>query len=81
MRRGRTHSILQKTTGETNYTVDTLSRLDEGTFFWTLQALETEEGSSRVIARSPIAKTYFEITLGKPVGRVKLKLPKTLYPE
>jgi hypothetical protein len=81
MRGGRTHSILQKTTGVTNYTVDTLSRLDEGTFFWTLQALETEEGSSHVIARSPIAKTYFEITLGKPVGRVKLKLPKTLYPE
>jgi hypothetical protein len=81
IRRGRAYSILQKTTSETNYTVDTLSNLDEGTFFWTLQALETEEGSSRVIARSPTTKTYFEITLGKPVGRVQLKLPKTLYPE
>jgi hypothetical protein len=81
MKRGRTYSILQKTISETNYKVDTLSRLDEGTFFWTLQALETKEGSSRVIARSPTVKTYFEITLGKPVGRVKLKLPKTLYPE
>lgn len=81
MKRGRAYSIMERTVSQTNYTVHELNRLDEGRFFWTLQALETDSSSNRVIAMSPTVKTYFDITLGKPFERVKLRLPKTLYPE
>jgi hypothetical protein len=81
VKRGRAYNIMEKTISQTNYTVHELKRLDEGRFFWTLQALETDRRSNRVIAMSPTVKTYFEITLGKPFERVKLRLPKTLYPE
>lgn len=81
IKRGRAYSIMERTVSQTNYNVRELNKLDEGRFFWTLQALETDSRSNRVIAMSPTVKTYFDITLGKPFERVKLRLPKTLYPE
>jgi len=67
----REYSIIKEETKKSNYMITDLSKLDEGRFFWTLQAFDIDKNNN-IISKSPEVKTYFIITLGKPMEKPKL---------
>ena len=77
---GQSYRILDEITTRTDFALRDLSKLDEGKFYWTLQAQVMEGRTNRVVNKSPVVRSDFEITLGTSM-KFKLKLPDTIYPE
>ncbi len=78
---GKNYSISETSTGDSSYVFDNLKKLDEGTFLWTVQAIDnnkdTNLNANSVLRRSPVAKALFKIKLGESVSEdiKKLKAP------
>ena len=71
--------IFSSTTQDNEYEMRTLNKLDESRFLLTLQAFDTEGG--KVIRKSPEVKSVFDITLGGPMGKPVISIPKVFYIE
>ncbi|MDY6967272.1 MAG: FecR domain-containing protein [Spirochaetota bacterium] len=66
------YSILEKKTRRNLLVINKLNKLDEGRFFWTLQAIDNDSKRKRIIRKSPIVKSHFKITLGKPIEKPRI---------
>jgi hypothetical protein len=66
-------------TAETGCFVGDLKKLDVGSFQWTLQALDRESPSGRVIRKSTLIKNNFKIKLGDGDSTLKIKVPGVIY--
>lgn len=64
LKAGIHYSVATFETRANAYKFSELSKLDEGKFMWTLQAIETEAGTDRVKRKSEEVKAVFDITLG-----------------
>jgi hypothetical protein len=71
--------IFSTVTDDTDYEFNDLAKLDESRFFMTVQAVDLDRG--KVVRKSPVSKSVFEITLGGPLKKPELKLPKVIYLE
>jgi hypothetical protein len=81
---GKKYSLIERTVKDTEYVFNDFKKLNEGMFYWTLQAVDLDNNrknaTGRVIRRSPVIKNYFKIILkNKNTEDVKkLKLPGLL---
>ena len=75
----RRYKIFSSTTRDNEYEMRTLNKLDESRFLLTLQAFDTEGG--KIIRKSPEVKSVFDITLGGPMGKPVIDIPKVFYIE
>ncbi len=71
--------IVSALVADTVYEMKELKRLDEGKFSWTLQAIDLEKG--KILRKSPTTRARFDITLGGPLQKPLIDLPKVLYLE
>lgn len=76
-----TKLIHQLKTTRTGHEIFDLSKLDEGNFIWTVQALETGSSRSQIVRRSIVQRTPFRISLGEKLKKAKIKTPSVLYLE
>ncbi len=81
---GRTYNLVNTTVRDTGFVFRDFKKLEEGKFFWTLQAMDLDNnrknGTGKVIRRSPVAKNYFNIVLKNKntEDAKKIKLPEIL---
>ena len=68
IKKGRDFVIADMERDDTEYKITDLRKLDTGSFYWTLQALERDSAKD-IIRKSSILKSDFRITLGSPMKK------------
>ncbi len=76
---GRTYSLVDTTVKDTEFLFKDFMKLEEGLFYWTLQAVDLDK-NRKIIRRSPVVKNSFRISLkNKNSDDMKrIKLPGVL---
>jgi hypothetical protein len=64
-------------TESTSCEIGDLNKLDVGSFYWTLQGLEKDKKTNKIIRKSSIKKNNFFIKLGSK--KKKIKIPDVIY--
>jgi hypothetical protein len=70
--KGKDYLIAEISDNITSYKITDLKKLDESSYYWTLQALETGKSKNDIKRKSRIVKNNFKITLGTPVDKVNV---------
>jgi hypothetical protein len=70
-------NIVQKETAYTTLGMKEFDKLDVGNFYWTLQALETDNAGKKIIRKSPEARFNFKIKL-RELEKPRIKTTKKL---
>ncbi len=79
VRKGREYRIYDKVVRGNVHNLWELNRLDVSKFAWSLQAMSIEH--DRVVRKSPVAKSYFALTLGKEMKKPVIRVPKIIVAE
>ncbi|MFH0976872.1 MAG: FecR family protein [Spirochaetota bacterium] len=69
---GKEYLIAESEEKGTSWKINDLRKLDESKFLWKLQAFEMDNKKKEIVRNSPLVKSNFKITLGKPVEKVNV---------
>ncbi len=71
-RKGKEYKIADIEDNITSYKITDLYKLDESEYSLSLQAFETGRNKNDIKRKSPVVRSSFKITLGKPVDKVNV---------
>jgi len=74
---GGRQRLAETVTEGNEFVLDEMGKLDLGRFMWSIQAMETRD--RKVLRRSALVTSFFQITLGAEEKKPKLTSPRVLF--